>query len=286
MSRTFATWAWTPRASASGSPSCWRALSLGIDLGFGQPMEHVLRQCRIALRIAELVGLDEETRSSIYYSALLVNVGCHSDAHEQALLVRRRHRAEGDASTTPSPSAAADVLAMLRMLGSGEHSPAPAAGRSRLRAVGSQGARRDDRRARRDGAVAGRGARARRRRARRPGQRATNAGTAEGSPTVSLAATRYPLPRASRSSPSSSRWPTGPTASTAALAPGRAAGPGPQFDPALVEVVGRDAEKVFHELDELDSWDAVIDGEPALTRTLLGRRSATRPWPRSAGSST
>ena len=60
------------------------ALSLGIDLGFGQPMEHVLRQCRIALRISELVGLDEQTRSSIYYSALLVNVGCHTDAHEQA----------------------------------------------------------------------------------------------------------------------------------------------------------------------------------------------------------
>ena len=28
------------------------ALSLGIDLGFGQPMEHVLRQCLIALRLA------------------------------------------------------------------------------------------------------------------------------------------------------------------------------------------------------------------------------------------
>jgi hypothetical protein len=26
------------------------ALSLGVDLGFGQPMEHVLRQCLIALR--------------------------------------------------------------------------------------------------------------------------------------------------------------------------------------------------------------------------------------------
>jgi hypothetical protein len=29
------------------------ALSLGIDVGFGQPMEHVLRQCLIALRLAE-----------------------------------------------------------------------------------------------------------------------------------------------------------------------------------------------------------------------------------------
>ena len=34
------------------------ALSLGIDLGFSQPMEHVLRQCRIALRLADLVELD------------------------------------------------------------------------------------------------------------------------------------------------------------------------------------------------------------------------------------
>ena len=60
------------------------ALSLGVDLGFGQPMEHVLRQCMIALRLAETVGLDEDGRSVVYYTALLVNVGCHSDAHEQA----------------------------------------------------------------------------------------------------------------------------------------------------------------------------------------------------------
>jgi HD-GYP domain-containing protein (c-di-GMP phosphodiesterase class II) len=60
------------------------ALSLGIDLGFGQPMEHVLRQCLIALRLAERVGLDEDSRAAVYYAALLINVGCHSDAHEQA----------------------------------------------------------------------------------------------------------------------------------------------------------------------------------------------------------
>jgi HD-GYP domain-containing protein (c-di-GMP phosphodiesterase class II) len=60
------------------------ALSLGIDLGFGQPMEHVLRQCLIALRLAEGIGLDEQQRAVVYYTALLVNVGCHSDAHEQA----------------------------------------------------------------------------------------------------------------------------------------------------------------------------------------------------------
>ena len=60
------------------------ALSLGIDLGFGQPMEHVLRQCLIALRLAERAGLGEEERAVVYYTALLLNVGCHTDAHEQA----------------------------------------------------------------------------------------------------------------------------------------------------------------------------------------------------------
>lgn len=60
------------------------ALSLGIDLGFGQPMEHVLRQCLIALRLAERIGLDPDERASLYYTALLVGVGCHTDAHEQA----------------------------------------------------------------------------------------------------------------------------------------------------------------------------------------------------------
>src|SRR3954454_7296931 len=65
-------------------PRLVAALSLGIDLGFGQPMEHVLRQCLIALRLAEAVGLDGAQRADVYYTALLVNVGCHTDAHEQA----------------------------------------------------------------------------------------------------------------------------------------------------------------------------------------------------------
>ena len=60
------------------------ALSMGIDLGFGQPMEHVLRQCLIAVHIADQLGLEDEARPSVYYTALLVNVGCHVDAYEQA----------------------------------------------------------------------------------------------------------------------------------------------------------------------------------------------------------
>jgi HD-GYP domain-containing protein (c-di-GMP phosphodiesterase class II) len=60
------------------------ALSLGIDLGFGQPMEHVLRQCLIALRLAERLRLTDDEKAVVYYTALLLTVGCHADAHEQA----------------------------------------------------------------------------------------------------------------------------------------------------------------------------------------------------------
>jgi len=47
-------------------------------------MEHALRQCLIALRLAGRMGLDESQRAAVYYTALLVSVGCHTDAHEQA----------------------------------------------------------------------------------------------------------------------------------------------------------------------------------------------------------
>ena len=60
------------------------ALSLGSDLGMGLPMEHVLRQCLISMRLASRLGLDSDDRSIVYYTALLAWVGCHVDAYEQA----------------------------------------------------------------------------------------------------------------------------------------------------------------------------------------------------------
>jgi HD-GYP domain-containing protein (c-di-GMP phosphodiesterase class II) len=59
-------------------------LSLGTDLGLGQPIEHVLRQCLIALRLGERLGLDKAERRVLYYSGLLAWVGCFTDAYEQA----------------------------------------------------------------------------------------------------------------------------------------------------------------------------------------------------------
>src|SRR3954447_15558366 len=59
-------------------------ISLGTDLGLGQPMEHVLRQTLVALRLAERLRLDPPTTRVVYFVSLVSWVGCHVDAYEQA----------------------------------------------------------------------------------------------------------------------------------------------------------------------------------------------------------
>ncbi len=240
------------------------ALSLGIDLGFGQPMEHVLRQCRIALRICELAGLDEADRAAVYYTALLINVGCHSDAHEQA------HWFGDDIAMKATkyqyePFSAADIAAMLRMLGSGG-TPL-----HRVRVAfdfawsGRKGV---------DGMIAGHA-----RMARALGEQL-------GLPAAvldSLAGSYerwdgkgFPGDLAGIDIPVASRIAqlaefleaahrTGGIDAAVEVAERRC---GKQFDPTLVELFTADVEKVFHGIDELGSWDAVLDSEPALTVRL------------------
>src|SRR3954452_22418484 len=43
---------------------------------------------------------------------------------------------------------------------------------------------------------------------------------------------------------------------------------GKQFDPNLVEILCADADKVFHDLDETESWDIVLDADPASSLAL------------------
>jgi HD-GYP domain-containing protein (c-di-GMP phosphodiesterase class II) len=59
------------------------ALSLSSDFGLGQPMEHVLRACLIAVRLAEHVGLDEAERTETYWVTLLATV-CTGESFELA----------------------------------------------------------------------------------------------------------------------------------------------------------------------------------------------------------
>nr|WP_245348243.1 HD domain-containing phosphohydrolase [Paeniglutamicibacter psychrophenolicus] len=62
------------------------ALSLAIDLGLGQPMEHMLRATVLGLRLAALLETGEAMRGRIYHANLLAWIGCHVDSFELAAL--------------------------------------------------------------------------------------------------------------------------------------------------------------------------------------------------------
>ena len=240
------------------------SLSLGIDLGFGQPMEHVLRQCLIALRLAEVLGLDEAERAAVYYAALLVNVGCHSDAHEQAkwfgddiALKASKYAAE--------PFSLADMLTTVRLIGTGN---APLH-RFRTGLEFAISGRRDV-----SDMIARHAALAR------------ELGAQLGLPEAVLDALAgsyerwdgrgWPGHRAGDAIPMPSRiiqlaefaevaHRMGGVDGAVSLAKRRKA---TQFDPLLVDTLCLDADKVFAHLDDVGSWDTVIDAEPSLAITL------------------
>ncbi len=240
------------------------ALSLGIDLGFGQPMEHVLRQCRIALRLGELIDLDEERRVALYYAALLVNVGCHSDAHEQA-------RWCGDDIAMKAtkydyePRSIQEMVGMLRLLGSGN----PPVHRIRVAFDFAVSGHKDM-----DGMI------------EQHAELARSLGAELGLSPAALEALAcsyerwdgrgWPGERAGDAIPVVARVTqlaefvevahrAGGIEAAREIATRRS---GKQFDPHLVAVLCADTEKVFHDIDELGSWDAVIDAEPALAVRL------------------
>src|SRR5919202_1512933 len=57
-----------------------------LDLGLGQPLEHVLRSCLIAMRLGAAFGASAAELRTIYYGTLLRSVGCTSDSHETAAI--------------------------------------------------------------------------------------------------------------------------------------------------------------------------------------------------------
>ncbi|MDQ4124952.1 MAG: HD domain-containing protein, partial [Actinomycetota bacterium] len=70
-----------PSRSPSGDPAprlaeVVAAFSLAADLGLGQPMEHTLRSCLIAMRLADALGVDARERETTYWVTLLAMVGC------------------------------------------------------------------------------------------------------------------------------------------------------------------------------------------------------------------
>ena len=75
--------------AANGSPGSearraevLAALSISIDLGLGLPMEHVLRSSLLASLLADELELSDEERATVYYTNLVLWIGCHADSHE------------------------------------------------------------------------------------------------------------------------------------------------------------------------------------------------------------
>jgi HD-GYP domain-containing protein (c-di-GMP phosphodiesterase class II) len=244
------------------------ALSLGIDLGFGQPMEHVLRQCLIALRLAERVGLDQPTRAAVYYTALLINVGCHSDAHEQAKWFGDDIALKADKYEYEFRSLRGAISGIRRI----------GAGRGPLHRfrVGLEFALSGHREV--DGMISHHAAMARtlgEQLGLSDGVLEALAGAYEqwdgkGWP-GELKGERVPLPSriAQLAEFSEVAFRVGGVEAVRELAAKRS---GQQFDPALAGVMAEDCEAILAGLDTVATWDAVIDAEPALAVVLAGER--------------
>lgn len=73
----------------AGTPSLAElvsTLSIASDLGMGRPVERVLRQTVIAMRLADAAGLEPAVRAAAYYTSLLTWVGCAADTSDLTIL--------------------------------------------------------------------------------------------------------------------------------------------------------------------------------------------------------
>ncbi len=104
------------------------SLSLATDLGTGQPMEHALRVCLLAVELGSELGMDEQELADVYYIALLRAIGCVSDAHLVAARFGDELLANAQISLIDSarPGDVLDLL--LRHVGAGK----PALRRARM----------------------------------------------------------------------------------------------------------------------------------------------------------
>jgi HD-GYP domain-containing protein (c-di-GMP phosphodiesterase class II)/DNA-binding CsgD family transcriptional regulator len=239
-------------------------ISLGTDLGLGQPMEHVMRQSLIALRLAERLGLDETTRAVVYYVGLISWVGCHIDAYEQAKWFGDDMALKNEASRVDMAGVAARAF-IVSHVGAGR----PLMQRARLGVEFVGG-----------------------------GRRAANEMIENHWLATNELAAQLGLDENVRASlyQTFERWDgkgvpaeakgeeilmparlvnladvvevyhrSGGVDAAVAVARERS---GSQFDPGLVDVFCKEAPLLFSDLDSLTTWPAVIDAEPALEIVL------------------
>jgi HD-GYP domain-containing protein (c-di-GMP phosphodiesterase class II) len=242
------------------------SLSYATDLGRGQPLEHTIRQTRIALRMADRLDVGEDERVATYYVGLLVSVYCHADAREQAMWFGDDIELKAEVYEADMESLRA-LLLTLRRVGAGE------AGLARARRVLAFPAR---------------------------GWKELSSFLRVHSTLQSEFAERIGLPQEVTGAlrQSYARWdgkgePAGvqgeavPPAvrivgladlvevyhRTAGVEAARAVAldrSGGQLDPALVGLFRDHARELLAGLDEGSSWDEVIEAEPGLARRVAG----------------
>jgi putative nucleotidyltransferase with HDIG domain len=118
------------------------ALSHALDITEGQPRGHSERTCLIAMRIAEQLGLDQQTRSSLFHAALLKDAGCSSNAAKVASLYGADDAVvKRDRKLTDHLDAAQSVRHLVRSTAPGRSPLAKARRLRHLVAHGSAGSR-------------------------------------------------------------------------------------------------------------------------------------------------
>ncbi len=235
-------------------------LSLATDLGMSQPMEHVLRQCLISLRLAQRLGLDEADHEVVYYAALLAWVGCHVDAYEQAKWFGDDLALKADFRRVDFASAGAAQLFMFRHLGAGR----PVVERARLGVAfvgdGRQAAESmlENHWLAADDLAARLGMTQRvRDSVEQTFERWDGKGVPKGARGEEILLTSRLVTLADVVEVF---YHAGGTEAAIAVARERR---GTQFDPHVVDVFAAEAESLFADLEEASTWDAVIGAQPA-----------------------
>ncbi len=240
------------------------SLSLATDLGLGLPMEHALRTCLIAMRLAECAGLDESRRVVVYYVGLLASVGCHANAHEQAALFGDDIAFKADVYMAEAGPEMRDVVMRHIAVAAAPHERARLAASFLMSDVPVESRRLHCQVAGQLAMRLGLGGEV-----RDALQHVFESWDGKGQPLglsgdqVALATRIVQL-----ASVAEAFRRVGGLESAVGVARSRR---GTKFDPALVDLLCAEAPRIFAGLDAVTSWRQVVDAEPALRPTLSKR---------------